>query len=241
MGPVIRLPLKNAYNVRDLGGYACSDGGMTCWRRIIRGDDLPSLDAGDIQFLLDYGVRTVIDLRSPLECEEHPDPFRSISEVHYVYQPLGQDVVDDVNRVVADYPGMALERFYRSILENCGDSLRVIFETIARAQEGAVLFHCKIGKDRTGVVAALLLAAVGVSTEDIIANYMVSFEYLQRSPFFHDALKQYSPELLYSPAKTMRALMAIIEREYGGVETYLGTIHVTGPVLGAIRRRFCGG
>lgn len=98
MEPFVRLPLTNAYNVRDLGGYACRDGGRTRWHRLLRGDDLASLDSAEIEFLLGYGLGTVIDLRSQAECERRPSPFAVRTEVDYFCLPLGLDGVDDVGR-----------------------------------------------------------------------------------------------------------------------------------------------
>lgn len=237
--PFVRLPLSTAYNVRDLGGYACRGGGTTGWHRFLRGDDLCSLNAADTEFLLGYGVRTVIDLRSAYECAERPSPFAAMDAVDYVNLPLGFNQVDDISRFVSDEPSQALARFYEGIVAQRTDDLRTVFATMAQAQEGAVLFHCMVGKDRTGVVAALLLGLAGVERADIVSNYMVSFQYVSRNPFVQQAMQTYSPELFHSPAASMDGLLGFIDKQYGSMDAYLDAAGISGELADALLRRFC--
>lgn len=153
----VRLLLQNACNVRELGGYPVKDGGQTVYHRFLRADDISALTDEDTDFLLGYGVRIVVDLRSDAEAEKFPDCLMGIEGVEYVRIPfLGRDVTD-ATQVRAEDIEMGLGTLYARMLENKEVS-REIFTAIEKAPEGCILFHCTAGKDRTGVMAMLLMS-----------------------------------------------------------------------------------
>ncbi len=170
----IRLPLKNAYNVRDLGGYPC-DGGVTGWRAFIRADGLERLDETDILFLREYGVKTVIDLRSDDELKTAPDPEGLRAFTDYFNIPLIPGAAADITKHVPNTPSGFLSEFYLLIFKNGHGALHTVMEAIAGAREGGILFHCAAGKDRTGIIAALLLGLAGVAQADILSNYEITY------------------------------------------------------------------
>jgi len=235
MKQYIRLPLENAYNVRDLGGYAAADG-VTRFGVFLRADDLTALSRRDIDFLIQYGVRTVIDLRSDHEKEAMPDPFAALDDAQYVSIPLMFDDIADVTRVVFDTPGSAMSDFYLHLLSNESHLIRQVLETIAAA-EGAVLFHCAGGKDRTGMIAMLLLGLSGVAPADIVANYQVSKTYLNANPLYVKGSQGIAAELLASePSYITRALQYI--EKAGGFLPYLRGASLDSASIEAIRSRF---
>ena len=195
--------------------------GTTRPRGIVRADSLSRLSGAGVQALVDFGIRTVIDLRRQSEIEDDPNPLRLHHGITYRHLPLQSDVTDALMpRVetgeIADRLTVDLSR--RNVAR--------IFKTIASALGGGVLFHCAAGKDRTGIVAALLLALVGASPEVIVADYVLSDEALRR---FHEQwLADAHPldrDRVYSlivcrPERPV-ALLDHMSRRYGGVESYL--------------------
>ena len=223
----IRLPLKNAYNVRDLGGYAC-DGGATSFKKFIRADDLGRLDQTDIQFLLNYGIKTIIDLRSADELVASPSPFAVSDAVEYINIPLIPGQAADVTKLTQTPPADFLPNFYLLILKNGGDAIKKVMESIADASAGGILFHCTAGKDRTGIIAALLLMLAGVSHTDIIANYEITHTYIMQNPHFIKQMDKLNVplEYIYSNREYLQPTLDYIDK-LGGIQAYLESIGVS--------------
>uniref|UniRef100_UPI00403FAB0C tyrosine-protein phosphatase n=1 Tax=Candidatus Enterococcus willemsii TaxID=1857215 RepID=UPI00403FAB0C len=226
----VRLPLENTYNTRELGGYQTSNG-MTAWKTFLRSDDLKNLSENDLQFLVDYGVSTVIDLRGEKENQEGPHPKES--SFYYYNIPLASENAVNMELPLADF---RFEDFYIQMLLDKQSGIRQIFTILAEAPN-AVLFHCAAGKDRTGVVAALILGSVGVSNADIIANYQITHTYLSVNPSFAKSLAPMT-ELLRSDAEVMASTLAFIEQTFESIPAYLRQIGVTEDELAAIERKF---
>ena len=140
-------------NFRDLGGYAC-DGGVTRYGVIFRSTALNKATEEDIAKIEHLGVRTVIDLRFPSETKELPD--RLGQDMDYINCSLmgttKLEQLDVVNSSVVETK--TLHRMYRLMLLNGGKEIRKALEVVADS-EGAVLFHCAAGKDRTGYVGSI--------------------------------------------------------------------------------------
>jgi protein-tyrosine phosphatase len=231
----IRLPLKKAYNVRDLGGYACRDG-VTAFRRFVRADGLENLDEGDIAFLKEYGVKTVIDLRSADELALWPDPPALTAFADCINIPLIMGNALDDSRFADVPPGRFLAEYYLDILKNSQQAVRAVIETIASAREGGVLFHCVVGKDRTGTIAALLLGLVGVSTADILSNYEVTYTFIRQNSALMAQNAQSPIEHMYSPRDNLEAGLEHINT-FGGISDYLEEIGVKPETLERVRNR----
>ncbi|EEG52469.1 tyrosine-protein phosphatase [Enterocloster asparagiformis] len=174
-----RLRLSHVANVRDLGGYE-ADGGVIRWNRLYRAGDLSGADAGDWERLKAAGVRTILDLRSASELRAKPDrPPQGISWYHL---PLQTEEIDLEHP--ADLAGLAfLKSLRESYVIMAGENTGLLAAALARLtaslDDGAVLFHCTAGKDRTGVLAAAVLWLCGAAREDIVADYEVSRTYNQ--------------------------------------------------------------
>jgi len=233
----IRLPMRNAYNIRDLGGYATADGGVTKFRTFLRADDLAKLDNAEQQFLLDYGVRTVIDLRSKEECEQQPNPFAVRTDVRYHNIALLDNVItEDVEVLIATAQDF-IKSLYVGLVDNATDAIGAVFNAIADT-DGAVLFHCAAGKDRTGVIAAILLGLVGVSETDIIANYEVTYTHIRQNPTFAGA--EYHSDLMLSAREYIESVIARVKTAHGGFVQYLqADVGLTDGRVSAIREKFC--
>ena len=178
-----RLPLEGTVNTRELGGYPTTDGGRTAYHAFVRSDELTYLTESDVNFLLEYGVSLVVDLRAPSYYTGYPD--RELGNVPMVNIPIYEIVSDeDIKRYneLVDAGEYYIERTYDFIINN-ETRMRECFEAIADT-DGCVLFHCQIGKDRTGIVAALLMQLAGCDDQDILSNYMVSRVNLTRDPSY---------------------------------------------------------
>jgi protein-tyrosine phosphatase len=167
-----RLVLKGTANTRDLGGYPAA-GGMTAWGRTYRSDAPCGLAQADVETLLAFGITTHIDLRTDDELAHRPSSLKDAPG--FCYHPV------DLCRQIACIPDeeAGVSDLYFEMTRQTGQMAR-IFAIIAEAK-GGVLFHCTAGKDRTGVVAAILLMLAGVSRQDILADYMITGAYLREA------------------------------------------------------------
>jgi len=238
----VRLPVKNAFNIRDLGGYACKSNdrlcGVTKWNSFLRGDDLSKLDGEDIEFLKNYGVKTVIDLRSENEVKSKPDPFANVNMVDYHNISLMAGTVDDVTKVLAEDPCGFISAFYIRLIKNETGLIKNILEIIADAKDGGILFHCTVGKDRTGVVAAILLAIAGVEEADIVSNYEVTYTYNQSDPNIDVSLLKLPKEIMCSNPDYLKNAFNYIKSNFKSVENYLISSGIEIATLEKIRKRF---
>lgn len=230
------LALAGTYNVRDTGGYPTEDGRETRWRTLLRGDSLHRLTPEAQEMLIAAGLRTVIDLRRPFEVEHSPNVFAASSHVRYRHMPIFDGTADGAEQ-------RSLATIYHAILDDAQPRVREIIATLAEPDAFPALVHCAAGKDRTGVIVALLLSAAGVSAETVAEDYALSAIYLTEE--FHAGLKERViatggdwsrvEPLLDAPATLMHDTFAYIDERYGGVEPYLRTIGVTESELAAVR------
>jgi protein tyrosine/serine phosphatase len=245
------------YNARDVGGYPLAGGGQTRWGRLVRADNLRRLSARGRAALLASGVRTVIDLRSPSELGIDPYPFpppgaAGATPGAPAYRNL--PVLDPAAAAEAAAVGEAttVEAMYAAVLAHGHARLGAILRAVATAPAGGVLVYCHGGKDRTGVVTALVLAVAGVPAADIAADYAVSDRYLQ--PWYEEQLRR-APDaptrrrlarslrsaLNAAAPETMLATLAHLDRRYGGPEAYCSAAGLTDAELGALRGRLATG
>lgn len=179
--PIRRFRLAHATNIRDIGGYETEDGQVTKFGCLLRGSGLHRLTESEWKRLTDYGVRTVLDLRSLAEIEINRDQVPEGVEWYYCPLLRNQLENDNISESAAKAFKGSLTEGYESILKNNGDLLTTALkQLIAGLEKGAVLFHCSAGKDRTGVLASTVLYLCGVSEEDIVADYEVTYTYNSR-------------------------------------------------------------
>lgn len=237
MESVIRLPLDNAYNVRELGGYSCMNRNTTKWKRFLRADDISALSQNDIAYLKAYGVNTVIDLRSQKETEANPDALVDVEGIAYHHIPFMKGDVDDVTKIAVDFERFDLGDFYVGLLEEKSKVAQLI-KQIVQAPPGCILFHCSAGKDRTGVLSMLLLLIAGVSKADVEANYELTYTYLQHKPGFLDMIPEhFDPSCMYSKPEFIRKAIDHIHNGYTSIENYLHTCGVSAEMIQQTKRR----
>ena len=166
-----RIALEGAVNFRDLGGYDAGDGLQTRWRTLFRADGLGELTETDITVLGELGIRTVIDLRSGSELERgrfdveaHPAAFH-----HFPFIEELPDAQDFDRR-----PGL-LGTQYLEIVRDAGGQILAALEVLATPDALPAVFHCTAGKDRTGVLSAVLLSLLGVDEPTVVADYALEW------------------------------------------------------------------
>ena len=161
-----RYPVPGLLNCRDLGGYPLP-GGRTRWGVFLRSACPDTLTPEGLAELERMGLALVIDLRSSFERRQQPSALAGLASPPVLELPL-------LEQISAPMPHTSdMGEFYIALLHHGQACFRKLFTRIAGA-EGPVLFHCTAGKDRTGVVAALLLDLAGVGRQDIIADYEIS-------------------------------------------------------------------
>ena len=233
------LSVPGAYNIRDLGGYPGTDG-STRWRSILRADSLHRLDGPAMDQLHAMGLTTVIDLRHAAEHARFPNPFADHPAVIYLQIPLFESL-----RIPHDIPeDQVLRTLYTQALDKRHDAIARTLTAIAEAPDGAVMFHCTAGKDRTGLIAALLLALGGVDAETIATDYAMTRELLE--PII-DGLQAHVLEqgtdpaiaaaVLGSDPQSMLHLLAHLDATYGGIHPYLDRIGLTPATVDALCAR----
>jgi protein-tyrosine phosphatase len=220
------LNFPHLLNVRDLGGCQTKDGQVTRRHALLRADDLCRLTPDGEQALLEYGVRTVIDLRWPADTESHPN------FLHKTPGPIQHQHISLLGTSIEAWhavrPLGPKELFNCLVLHYFQAELCTVFQAIAAAPAGGVLFHCVSGKDRTGVVAALLLALVEVETDIIIQDYSRSTEKL-REPYLaaYPNEPEATLERVRCPPEQVHNMLAYIHDQYGDAASYLYAIGVS--------------
>jgi protein-tyrosine phosphatase len=235
-----RLLLPNLYNARDMGGMITSSGKVTAFRRFIRSDSPAELDMASIDSLVEYSVRTVIDLRSEQEITRTGNPFMSRQDVAFFNFPLIALDPEDLRDPTMDFlVNNRLGDLYVMMLEHSRNSIRSVLSTILNAQEGVIMFHCLHGKDRTGLIAAILYLLAGVSRTNIIENYASSFNNIRPlvEPLFENSASE-THHIYRSDAENMHILLDHIDKKYSGnVELYLREIGFSQSEIEKLRER----
>jgi protein-tyrosine phosphatase len=222
----VALTLDGVHNIRDLGGLPMDRGGQTAAGRVLRGCAMTGLTAQGRAALLARGLATVIDLRSPAETAAAPVPFAGMPEVTVVQVPLFADLAP-VSAMAAD-PGFRLEHRYTAALETAAPRFAAVFAGIAGAAPGALIFHCTAGKDRTGLIAALLLRLAGVPAAAVITDYARTatdgaalIATLRARALDRGEAPERLETVLSSPPSAMEQTLAALESRHGGARAYL--------------------
>ncbi len=227
-----RYPLENIVNCRDLGGYP-SVYGCTEFGRFIRCGTVNKPTDDDIKALKELNVTTVIDLRGDFEFNNQPNDMERLTDnVNHVS-------LYELNVAEAKDMKLTITEVYEYIVENYKENVCEALKEIANAPDGAILYHCFLGKDRTGILSMLLLTIAGVYEDDIVADYQLTYTYLEEYIRHNaDSLWDTNEEMHYSLPQTMRALIAFIKSKYGSIINYIKAIGISDNEIIKIRKRF---
>jgi protein tyrosine/serine phosphatase len=232
-------------NARDLGGHPTDDGDETRWGSVVRADSVRQLTEAGWRAVVEYGVRTIVDLRSNEELAEDPPAELPVDAVHVSFfddRPEVFEEVEDASAAAADH-AEATREVYLIFLEHFRANVAAAIRAVANAPEGGVVVHCHGGKDRTGLVSAFLLRLAGVSIEEIATDYALSEERLRtrHEEWFAQAADEKELERLHrvskTPASSMVQVLEELERRYGSIAGYLKAGGATDDELERARAR----
>ncbi|WP_131766491.1 tyrosine-protein phosphatase [Candidatus Protofrankia californiensis] len=233
------LTWDGCFNARDLGGIPTRDGRRLRWGALVRSDSLDRLTAAGWSVLRSHGIRTIIDLRN--DDEIGPDTALRPPGLTTVRVPLDDAADTEFWQYCWDNCLDGSPLYYQPFLDRKPQRCAAAVAAIAHARPGGVLIHCGLGRDRTGLVAMLLLALVDVAPEDIAADYDLSTDRL-RPAFAARGLEDQGPViqkiLAAKKTSTREAVLAILAAF--DVHAYLRSAGITIDDIAAIRARFLG-
>ncbi|WP_376699419.1 tyrosine-protein phosphatase [Listeria booriae] len=230
------IPLEGCFNFRDLGGYVNTAGKTVKWGKLYRSSLLTNITEKDKDTLEKLGVSWICDLRSTSEIAAKPTP--ALAHIKNRHIPIGTaknestesqkiDIPDD-HRVYEPLMGESYRVFVQS-----KDGFREIFNDIIEKEEVPFLFHCTAGKDRTGVLGALLLKLLDIPENTILADYELTNQYADNIlgemqglvNAFSNSEKKIDLENFRPMAEARPAYLEIafdeMQKEYGSVDAYL--------------------
>jgi protein-tyrosine phosphatase len=246
MDPVIPLErsvaLTGVFNFRDLGGYTAQDGRTVRWRTLFRADGLDRLTPDDVEVLRPYGLRTVVDLRMAHELEEkgrfpvhnYPVTFHHLSVMDKTWD---REAALREEMPAADF----LHARYTEMLGEAGPRYADALRLLAAPDAVPAVFHCAAGKDRTGLLAMLVLGALGVGHDDIVADYAMTSATMDafranavRDPLVAAALANTPVIFFAADPAAMARVLTDLEDAHGSVRGYVRSIGVTDATLTAL-------
>jgi protein-tyrosine phosphatase len=231
--PTRILDFEGCVNFRDLGGYRTVDGRTVAWRRLFRADGLNKLTPADRAQMTDLGLTTVIDLRTVDEAEQRGSFPVDDVPVRYVALPL-TDVLPATEELPDWKEAAYVATRYGAMVSEGGPVLTEAIGVLASSGSLPAVMHCSAGKDRTGVLSALILAFLGVPDETIVEDYALSAQAMGRLlerlkaeyPEAVDQVEKFAPAILHVVPETMEQFLATLRLEYGTYDELVAALGV---------------
>lgn len=228
--------VTGAFNFRDLGGLPTGDGRRTRPGLLFRSDTLQALTEADVTHVIrSLGVMLVMDLRDADEAVEQGRGLLGRSPLGYVNLPL--EAAPAAGTAPAGTGGATLD-FYLGHLESASSVLPLALQILAVSLPRPTVVHCAVGKDRTGLMVALVLGIVGVTEEAIVADYMATAPNMPRMnerfrawPRYREHMAATDPELYRVQEQPIRAFLRELGRRYGGARGWARHRSIPEPVL----------
>ena len=227
-----RFFIDKIENMRDIGGYTINNQKRVKEGKIIRSNVATNLNESELEQLKNLGFTTIIDLRSDKEIEKKNGVFFNNSEFEYHHIGIKGDgkIPESKEKVLDSYIEMISGK----------EQIKKVFETIGNSK-GGVIYYCNAGKDRTGVITALILKLLGVSDNDVAVDYTASGiflentlkEFAKENPDKKDLLKIVTPT-----SDTIFNLMKYINKNYTSVDGYLKSCNLENTVLNQIKEKY---
>jgi protein-tyrosine phosphatase len=224
------LRFKSVINFRDLGGYKTRTGRTVAWRRVFRSGEFSWITPEDYQRLKEeIKLATIIDLRSTQEVEHQGIGLFSEAEVRYHNVPFSTVTsrVED-ERLIKECTNMGQFYLYITKHKSFGNQIVRALEMIAEAENHPLVFNCAIGKDRTGILAAMLLSLVGVPDKDIIEDYTLSGPYMEalleqikNDPKTSENVPQVPDYFWKAAPESMEIFLTALRKNHGSIPGYL--------------------
>jgi protein-tyrosine phosphatase len=239
-GPSRSIALAGAFNFRDLGGYGAIDGRTVRWGALFRSDSLGQLTLDDVDALRPLGLRTVIDLRGTGEVDaagsfpvaKYPVTLHRLSVMDREWDPAAADVGTSSQFLHAQYTTM---------LEETGSRYADGIRRLARLGALPAVFHCAAGKDRTGLLAMLVLGALGVSDSDIVDDYALTAATMDAflaarsaDPAFADRIAALPANFFAADPSALARVVDDIAGAHGSIRSYVLSLGVTADELASL-------
>jgi len=236
------IDLAGCLNFRDLGGYPTAGGRRVRWRQVFRSDALHHLSGADVARLRDeIGLGTVIDLRSTVEVNAEGRGPLAQEAMAFLHLPLYDGETSP--RSVPAAAAMTLADRYVLLAEFARAPIGRVVSTIADAG-GPAVYHCAAGKDRTGLISAILLGLLEVPDEIIVADYAATKENLDAiverllaTEGYQQMLAALPPDTMHAEPETMIAFLARLREAHGSIAAYAETAGVSAAAIGRLRER----
>jgi len=234
------IDLTSVHNFRDLGGYETSGGRTVKWRTIFRADGLGRLTDEDLDVLRPLGLRTVVDLRTARELDHRGRfPFESYPVAFHHLSVLDTTWDREAARIENLPPTEFLHRAYQQMLIDGATRFAAAFDVLAAPDALPAVFHCAAGKDRTGLLAALLLGGLGVGHDDVVADYVLTQQMMERiveraaaeDPAMAASVDRAPRSFFTADPEAMSRVLSDLERDHGSVRGFVRSIGVSDEVL----------
>ena len=215
------LQVESMTNIRDLGGYETQSGYYTKSHKFIRSTNPSKLTDEEKEYLYNYGIRLQIDLRSDFEIEQQPSSLIGYKDIEYIRIDLMKTKnLNVLPKEIANYKDLA--GFYIYMLEANKEQFKELFEVFYDHPYDAIMFNCSAGKDRTGVIAALLMDLAGCHEYDIVKDYSESYENnLKVMAKLEELVDEDNRAFLESSPKMMMKFLDYLREHYGSAKEYL--------------------
>jgi len=236
-----RVDVEGCNNFRDLGGYPTQGGHRLRWRRLFRADALHHVTSRGVATLTEeIGLGAILDLRSSGELgADGRGPLGGVS-ITFHHLPLFDGEVSEGDR--AEAASLTLADRYVMMATFAAEPIARVLRTLAETDAPAV-FHCAAGKDRTGVISAVLLGLLGVPDELIVADYAESRESLdaivarlRESEGYREMFERLPPDTLHAEPETMRAFLDRMNAEHGNLRAFVRSIGVSDAAIASLER-----
>jgi protein-tyrosine phosphatase len=235
------VELAGACNFRDLGGLPTTGGGALRRGRLFRSDALHGLERVDVERLHELGIATIVDLRSEHEVAATGRGLLANEPIRWFHAPLSNVGAPDYQPSEALASG-ELGRHYLDTLDERTATLARAFTHLATREHLPAVFHCTVGKDRTGVLAALVLGCVGVPEPVIVDDYALTDERmallmsrLRGTAFTPEAVRALGPSPIRAEARSMREFLAGLDARYGGPRGWARAAGIDDTVVAELR------
>jgi protein-tyrosine phosphatase len=220
------LPLVGASNFRDLGGYPTVDGRFTRWGKLFRSDTLHELTKADLELLRRIGLTSIIDLRTKTELDRTGRGLLAGDPISYLHASILQEEAGESVATPAPPEENPAER-YLWYLHVGRRALVDALTLVADPANQPLVFHCTAGKDRTGVLAALVLEILGVDRSVIVDDYVITasrmeliLDRLRRDPVWGDHVSEIPRTRILVEASTMEGFLDLLQETYGGARAW---------------------
>lgn len=222
--------LETTQNTRDLGGHKAKEGGLTKYGMLIRSDVQNYPNERDFEYLKEHGITTIIDMRGQKDVERKPSGFADAEGFDYFNFQVdeGSGVPKSRELVPVSYLNIAQ-----------AEAMSNIFKCMANAKSG-VMFNCTAGKDRTGVVSAILLMHAGVSDEEITRNYVLTKEYgKERLELVHKNFPELDMSIITPCEWFMEEFLRLFREKFGDTQSYFESLGLSETEIQKLYEKLC--